>query len=309
MLWLKRNLVLVIAILVGVALTVGGGFYVWNKKNLNDDLTQKLGQARQELNRLTSDVKPSPTLDNVRAARDDVKKSQEYSAQCRKYFVPTPFQPLNSQSYRSMLETNLAELRRAAAAARVELATNYNFSFEPEIRPMTFEPASIRPLSEQLTEVSEVCRALFKGRIHSLAQIRRVAVSQHDTPSSTEILQGTTISSNRFAGLTIWPYEFTFDCFSTQLAAALEEISRIQRMVLIKTLTVESGPTTVALATAPPPPGGALGPSIVTGPGGRRILRPAELAVAPVSPTGLTTVLDESLLRVVMVVHVIKPPK
>jgi hypothetical protein len=307
--WLTRNLFLVVVVLAALVLAAGGLAYMGRAYTKNDDLTTQLGAARQELNRLTSEVRPSPTLENVRQARADVKKAQEYSGQCRQFFTATPYQPMTSQSFRSMLETNIAALQRLAQASRVEIPTNYTFSFEPEIKPMTYEPASIRPLAEQVTEISEICRALFAARVQRLEQIRRVAVSQYDAGNSTEILQGITVTSNRFAGLTVWPYEFTLECFSGDLAAALEQLSMIPRMLLIKTITVEAAPPVPYLpnllgvpADAPP----------VNAPGSRfarpGMPGPVQPAVAPKTP-GLVTVLEEGALRVVMVIHVVKPQK
>jgi hypothetical protein len=310
MLWLKRNWLLVVTIFVAVVLTGVGGFYVYTKKALNDDLTTKLDAAKHELTRLTTEVKPSPTPENVRAAREDVKKSQEYSLQCRKFFVATPYVPLTSQSYRTTLETRLAELRKQAQLSGVELATNYAFSFDAEIKPMTFELASLKPLSDQLTEVSEVCRALFSARIHELVGIRRVAVSQYDlsATSGADILQGVTITSNRFTGMTVWPYEFTCECFSSELAGSLEALSKIPRMLLVKTINVEISPSAAQTVAAPNPAQPAAAPAgplpVRRGPG-----RPGLPVVAPGAPkaAGLTTVLEEKLLRAVIQVQVIKP--
>jgi len=296
MLWLKRNILLVAVLLIAAGLTGWGGYYGYAKSVLNDDLTAKLGQEKAELTRLASEVKPSPTPENVRVARDDVKKSLAYSAQCRQLFVATPYKPLDSQSFRSMLETNIAELRRLAALSGVETTTNYNFSFEPQTKQMSFEPASLRPLSEQLTEISEVCRGLFNARIQRLEMIQRVAVSQYDFGVSSETLQGVNVSSNRYTGLASWPYQFSFECFSAELAAALEELSRIPRMLLIKTINIEASREVAPLPLlfgVPPPSGpGRAG----AGPG-----------VAP--KPALTTVLEEKLLRVVIQIHVIKPAK
>jgi hypothetical protein len=303
--WLTRNLFMVAAIVAAVLLAGGGLMYVTRAYAKSDDLTTQLGAARQELNRLTTEVRPSPTLENVRQAREDVKKAQEYSAQCRKFFTATPYQPMTSQGFRSMLETNIAELQRLALASRVEIPTNYTFSFEPEIKPMTYEPASIRPLAEQVAEISEICRALFSARVQRLEQIRRVGVSQYDV-GNTEILQGLTVASNRFAGLTVWPYEFTLECFSGDLAAALEQLSMLPRMLLIKTITVEAAPPAYV------PLGGIPADAPAVPVPGSRFARPGLPVAAPVAAPrtpGLVTVLEEGALRVVMVIHVVKPQK
>ena len=80
------------------------------------------------------------------------------------------------------------------------------------------------------------------------------------------------------------------------MAAALEELSRIPRMLLIKTINIEASREVAPLPLlfgVPPPSGpGRAG----AGPG-----------VAP--KPALTTVLEEKLLRVVIQIHVIKPAK
>ena len=317
MLWLKRNAGWAAAIAAAVLLAGAGAYYVFTQYSLNEELTTKLGEAKAQLDRLTTTVKPSPTPENVRAATEDVRRSREYSAQAQRLFVATPYQPLNNQTYKSLLENTLAELRRQAAGSSVEIPTNYSFSFEAQIRPMTFEPASLKPLSDQLIEVSEVCRALFKARVHKLESIRRVAVSAHDTQGATDILQGVVVATNRFTGLWAWPYEFTFECFSSELAGALEELSRAPRMTVVKNILVD---TTEGSGPPPPPPGLAPPPQDpgvpLRGPGmrgpGMRGLRPPPGGGPPGAPPlrgGLTTVLEERLLRVVLLVHVIKPAR
>ncbi len=307
--WLTRNIFVVVVVVAALLLGAVGVLHVSRSYAKNDDLTMQLGQAKEELKRLTGEVRPSPTLENVRAARADVKKAQDYSVECKKFFTATPYQPMTSQGFRSMLETNIAELQRLAQKSRVDIPPNYTFSFEPEIKPMTYEPASIRPLADQVTEISEICRALFAARIQRLEQIRRVAVSQYDAGNTTEILQGLTVTSNRFTGLTVWPYEFTVECFSADLASALEQLSMIPRMLMIKTLTVEASPPTSLMASI-----GLGGPEAAPPPTPiPRFARPGQplppVPVAAPKAAGLATVLEEGSLRVVMVINVIKPLK
>ncbi len=315
MLWLKRNAGWAAAIAVAVLLAGAGAYYVFTQYSLNEELTTKLGEAKAQLDRLTTTVKPSPTPENVRAASEDVRRSREYSALAQRLFVATPYQPLNNQTYKSLLENTLADLRRQAVAASVEIPTNYSFSFEAQVRPMTFEPASLKPLSDQLIEVSEVCRALFKARVHKLESIRRVGVSAHDTQGATDILQGVVVTTNRFTGLWAWPYEFTFECFSSELAATLEELSRAPRMTVVKNILVDttegSGPPPPGLMPPPQDPGMPLRGPGMRGPGMRGV-RPPPGGGPPGAPPvrgGLTTVLEERLLRVVLLVHVIKPAR
>lgn len=326
MLWIKRNLFLAVGILVAVVLAGAGGYFVWKNKAANDELNERLGAAKRDLDRLTQEIKPTPTPENVRAAREDTQKSQQFSAECRRLFPATPYTPLNGQTYRSMLETEVAGLRRLAQSTGVDIPTNYYFSFEAQSKPMTFEPSSLKPLSDQLIEIRDFCRILFNARIHSLDTIRRVAVSQYDLQSSAEILAGHSWQSNRFTGLVTWPYQFSFECFSGELAAVLSAISQSPRMVLIKNITVETIGEAARKAPAPgtdpsaPSPGapGAQPPQRF--PGGRRGLPGATPPVvrapsapgapaAPPKPAALTTVLEEQLLRVNLLIHVVKPDR
>jgi hypothetical protein len=323
MLWLKRNLPLAVAILVAVVLSGAGGYFVWKNKSTNDELNERLGAAKRDLDRLTQEIKPSPTPDNVKAAREDSQRSQAFSALCRRLFAPTPYTQLNGQSYRSMLETEVAGLRRLAQSTGVDIPTNYYFSFEAQSKPMTFEPYSLKPLSDQLSEIRSLCQILFNARIHTLDGIRRVAVSQYDLQNSAEIMTGYGVQSNRFTALQIWPYQVSFECFSEQLAAVMSAVSQSPRMILVKNVTVETvgegprqGPGSNPDPNAPPAsvpravPGGR-------GPGRRGMpaMTPApatpagRAAAAAAKPAGLTTALEEQMLRVNLLLHVIKPDR
>lgn len=307
MLWLKRNLDLVAAILVGVILTGLGGWYVWNKKSQSDSLDEELAKAKRELDRLTLEVKPSPNQQNLTACRKDMDEAVRYSEDCRKLFLPTPTDPLTSQTFRSLLENTVAELRRTAAQNSVDLVTNYNFSFEAQIRPVSFQQATLKPMAEQLAEISTICRALFKARVHRLELIRRVAVSEKDSSSAAEILPNVAFQSDKATGMAVWPYEFTFECFSGELAAGLNELRQAPRMLLIKSINVQPSATTSTVAIGNLPDAAAPGT-----PSGRPAFRggPRNLPAAPGSApktTELKPALTENLLTVTLMIHVVKP--
>lgn len=317
MLWLKRNLVLVIALAVGGLLVVLGGLYVWNKKSLNASVDEELEFAKREYTRLTS-LRPTPNAANVQAIRQDVRTAEAYAAESRHLFPPTPYQPLNSQTYRSLLETTVAELRAMARREGTDIPTNFSFSFESQINQMSFEPASLRPLAEQLKEIQTASEALFRAKVHRLLQIRRVAVSQYDAQNASEILTGTTIQESPGTQMTVWPYEFTFECFSAELAQALTELSQIPRMLLVKTIDIAPSPEARLGGVSPAADRSAAMPAPGTPPGtfppgARRPGFSPRRPGAPVAPKAaeesLTTVLEEHLLRVVMQIHVIKPHK
>jgi len=303
MLWFKRNLVLVAVILAGLLLAGGGGYYVWVKYADNQGLDVELGKAKSELENLLKS-RPSPSQANLDAAKTDARKIHNYMTEARHLFLPTPYTPLNSQTYRSLLETTVADLRRLATQSGVDVASNFNFSFEPQIHKVSFDPTSIKPLTEQLMEVATVSRELFKARIHHLDVIRRVACSEWDAQNAAEILP-VGFYTNRATGMVTWPYEFTFDCFSADLAGALSGLSQVPRMLIVKTISVQPSPASPTVAfgqqdsglSAPPPAAPILR---------RRPGVPPGAAGAP-KPTELKTALEEKLLRVVLLIHVVKP--
>ncbi|MBI5387372.1 MAG: hypothetical protein HZA90_22145 [Verrucomicrobia bacterium] len=318
MLWLKRNLDLVIAIVVGVVLAALGGVIVWNKMGENRQLDEDLGAAKRRLEELTTGGRVSATPENVRAANRDLDEARKYAEEAKQLFAPTPTTPLDKQTYLRLLQNEIAKLQRLAAAASVEVGTtgsNYNFSFEGQIRQVNFNPNTLRPLSEQLTEIKTLCEAMFKARIQRLVSIQRIAVSEHDSGNSTEILPGTFETKG---GMTAWPYEFTIECFSSSLGRVLSELTQIPRVVIVKTIEVEpssTGPQPRGVSAAsdpgqPPPPGAPPRPFR----GGR--LAPGMPPPAPVVPAGgvaaarppeLRSVLEEHQLHVTLLIHVVKP--
>lgn len=298
MLWLKRNLVLVAAILAGALLAIFGGIYVFNNFSTNKNLDEELGKTKAELDRLTG-AKPTVNRENVEAARKDVEQARKYSEECRKLFPPTPYQPVNSQTFKSMLETTLADLRRTGQQSGVDMVSNYNFSFEGEIRQLRFQQDTLKPLSEELDEIGAISRALFKAKVHRVEQIRRVAVSEYDSSGGQDILPGAVFEHDKPTGMVICPYEFTIQCFSGDLAAALTELGQVPRMVLIKMITVQpeaAGQPTGAEPGAPPPEFHPPPPG------------PKNRPPSGATPEAeLKTALEEKLLRAVLTIHVVKP--
>ena len=277
--WLKRNLWMTLTGLVAVALIGFGGYYLWTQMELNDSINKDLEQTKTDLGDLGK-LPIQPTVQNLEMVKKELAKAKSYVTEARKNF-PSPQTPaVINQTYKSLLETTIAELRKEALLAGTKLPTNYNFSFEAEIGPVNFEPASFKPLTEQLAEIATISSNLFRARIDHLDMIRRVAVSKYDSSTSSDIL-AQSYSVNKETEMALWPYEFRFSCFSPALAAALQNISHAPSGMILKSVAVEP---------MPPPPAA------------RGVVWSTNS-----SSNKLTTVLDEKLLRVTLVVNVIKP--
>ena len=134
--------------------------------------------------------------------------------------------------------------------------------------------------------------------------IRRVACSEWDAQNAAEILL-VGFQTNRATGMVTWPYEFTFDCFSVDLAGALSGLSQVPRMLIVKTISVQPSPASQTVAFGQQDSGVST-PQPATPILRRRPGVPPGAAGAP-KPTELKTALEEKLLRVVLLIHVVKP--
>lgn len=279
MLWLKRNMWTAVAGLAAVVLIGLGAYYLWAQIQENKTINDELDRTKAELDTLDL-LEIRPTAENLEVTRRELARAKSFVGESRRLFPLTPTESFNNQTYKSFLETTIAQLRKEALAGGVKLHTNYNFSFEAQIGPVNFEPASLKPLSEQMIEIKQIASALFQAKIEQLDQIRRVAVSSYDAAASSDILPGS-YTLNKETGMAVWPYEFRFACFSPALAGAIESISRVPSGVIIKSVAVEP---------MPPAPVGRVGP-------------PLSINVT----NKLSTVLDEKVLQVTLLVNVIKP--
>jgi hypothetical protein len=152
---------------------------------------------------------------------------------------------VNDHDFSVSLSRTIEQLQRDATNASVTLPPNYSFSFEAQKARINFAPNSLDRLAIQLGEVKTICGLLFQAKINSLDNFRRERVSSDDAIGpQTDYLTEKSVT-NELAVLT--PYEITFRCFSSELAAVLEAIGGSPYGIVAKTINVEVAP-------APPPP-------------------------------------------------------
>ena len=130
---------------------------------------------------------------------------------------------LTSQEFSSALSRTLDQMQREATKASVALppkdATGqpYSFSFAAQRERLAYAAGSLEPLSVQLGEVKAICSVLFQARVNSLDELRRERVSEDDLKGpQTDYLPEKSVT-NELAVLA--PYEVSFRCFSSELAA------------------------------------------------------------------------------------------
>ena len=354
--WIKRNLYFLIGSLVALALMGLAGWYLYSKWQLNNEILGGLDEQYAKLRRLY-EQKPHPgsdKVDNIKAAKDQQQELVDYIRKARQYFQVCPPIPqpesgkLTSQDFSSALSRTVDQMQRDAAKASVELppkdskGNTYSFSFAAQKESLAYAAGSLEPLSVQLGEVKAICAVLFAAKVNSLDNLRRERVSEDDNKGpQTDYLSEKSVT-NELAVLS--PYEVTFRCFSSELAAVLSGYGGSPSGLVVKTINVEAAPAVAASEQAPmpvtvimppantapaytPPPraeapnsaAAAFASRYGIGPGSRYNPRPAPQApppqvyvqpapgaAQPASKGGLPLVLDEKQLKVTLMLNVVK---
>lgn len=292
MLWIKRNLSLIIGGLVAIGLTVLAVFYLLSRMALDRDLTQKYKDLADELQRINA-LEPFPNDENIAVAGKDVTRIQEVVKGIKSLIVATNPPVLNNAQFSSLLAVTISDLQSNAESAGVTLPAKYGFTFTPLREKVQFAPAGLPALTTQVSEIRELCDILFKAKIHVLEGLRRVPVSTDDAGSATDYLENKGVVTNQNLQVTITPYEVTFKGFTAELSAVVEGLQRSPVFFVIKGISVE----TIEVPAPPPPP---PEPPQKTKAGGK--------SSAPAAPrTDLTLLLDEKPLRIKMSLEVVKP--
>lgn len=355
--WIKRNLYFFIGSLVAFLLMLAAGWFLYSKWDLNNQKLNELNDTTEKLKRLAQQ-NPHPgnsKIDNIAAAKSQTQQLRDYMKQTRAYFrriPPIPDEPkISDMSFSTALSRTLSQLQRDATNSSVTIPTDYAFSFDAQKQALSFAAGSLQPLAVQLGEIRAIADVLFEAKINSLERIRRERVSTDDANGSQSNYLIDKSTTNELAVLT--PYELTFNCFSTELAAVLAGFASSSNGFLVKNFNVEPAPaqaqTEVTPAPqvvmpryAPPPPrtatdmdaamrarygldgsrgagdrynsGGASGGIPLRYPSQPAYTPPPAYQPPPGAATGhggLSTVLDERLLRITMNLLVVKvnPPK
>jgi hypothetical protein len=323
-LWLKRNLLLAVGGLIAALLLGFGIYYLWTSYQKNKQVETKLEQNKEELRKIVTGPNPYPNSTNIARAREELAKVRIAITNARSFFQPVPYEPVTGLAFKSLLDSNLFELHRKAEETSVVLPNkNYGFTFEFQKKQLNFPPEAFPGLPQQLAEIKTICGLLFDARINKLITLRRARVYT-DEPVSQVDHHEMKPSVDEAMGMASNPYELTFHCFSGELAAVLESFYKSTNGLIVKSLQVDVAPAEVvnpnapgAPVTPPPtavpprvaPPTGAVPPPAAVQPPGA--VRPTAVAAAPKGPEPIKTVLNERLLKIVLVLDVTRalPPK
>jgi hypothetical protein len=307
MAWIKRNLFFTIGSLIAILLLGAASYYGF--KSWRDN-SSKMGQLQEAYNDLQSDLNkvPSPSDDNIAAAKDQEGQLRKWIGDAREHFKPVPPIPnppdgnVTTEQFAGSLRKTIQDLQVEATNANVGLPPDYSFSFAAERNLVTFAPGSLNPLASHLGDVKAICEILFDAKINALDGIQREMISDNDATGPQSDYLADKSQTGDFA--TITPYIITFRCFSADLGHVIAKMAATDYAFVVKGINVM--PASGAQAPmggnpeAMPPPGFQPG----FPPGGFNAQPPMQQQTP--ENGGLQTVLDEQLLQVTMAIEVVK---
>jgi len=248
--WIKRNLFFVIGSFIALALMGLAGWFLYAKYNLNNQILADLKTNFNDLKSLTT-KSPHPgdgKINNIQNAKDQQLQLSNYIAKARVHFEPIQRLPsaedapkITDRDLTTALSKTVDQLQHEAATASVNVTSNYYFSFEALRGKVSFDAKGLLPLATQLGEVKALCEILFAAKVNSLDNIRRERVAAEDSLGG---LQTDYLTEKRTTNdlAVVTPYEITFKCFSSELAAVLAGFASSPHAIMIKTINVEGAP-------------------------------------------------------------------
>lgn len=320
--WLKKNLWLVGGGAAALILLLIAAGYLYRNLKAESLVSAELNQQTEELNQLNN-LNPHPGTDkinNIEEAKRQEKELEAFLMEAQKRFVRLEY-PTNVDSgqFKLLLDTTIYELQREADRASVKIHPQYAFAFSAQKPLLFFEQNTIQPMTRMLIDIKTVCQMLFRAKVLTLDGIRRPSVAAQDTPTpgaqpGMSDFWTRKAVTNDLAIFT--PYEFTFHCFTGELAAVLEQLYSSPYCFIVKNLVVDPSPSQLLEKPADQSQDGtSVMPAMpymnlrylqqmmrygIMPRGYGPIMPPPETPSAAPSRGGLTTVLDEKPFRVIM---------
>jgi len=318
MLWIKRNLFLAVGGLIAVLLLAGGIYYFIGAQQRSKSIEEELEQNKAELNRLQGQT-PYPSQSNIEIAKKEAEKLRTAVNQLHRFFTPVQAEKVTGIEFRRYLDRTLAELQESARNAKTALpSAGYAFSFETQKPKTSYSDGTFPVVPQQVAEVRALTRVLFDAHVDPLINVRRARVSKDDDESSANSdYLALKIETNALTGTISTPYELTFGCLSSELAAVLEGLAASPHGFIVKAIqvepTIESGTNSPAmnqLGAGGQPPGrrpGVGGQPVAQRP--QQGVAPAGAAARPGSTDRPVFLLKERRLKVTLLIYAIKAVK
>src|SRR5437764_5945579 len=128
MLWIKRNLFLVVGGVIALGLMGWGGYFFWTSYDANSSIEGKLEESKAELKRLY-DLVPFPSKENIEKAKGELRRVQTAIGQTQKSFSPVAYERVKGRDFKTLLDTSIDELQKLAERASVALPQPKGYAF------------------------------------------------------------------------------------------------------------------------------------------------------------------------------------
>src|SRR6266542_2749253 len=202
-----------------------------SEKEIDEQLQQKLAKGQDLINAGTAGT------EGIQVGKQDQQRVKALLNDIRKFFTPIPYPSVkDSHEFRLLLDQTIEHLEREAKETAVSLPPKYAFSFKPQSEAVQFNSANLRPLTMQLAEISTICQIVFKAKVHSIENIRRVPIATEDVGQNDYIDKKAQTNALEIH----MPYEFTIRSFSAEFGAVVEGLARSPHCFLIKSLNTET---------------------------------------------------------------------
>lgn len=239
MVWLKRNMMLVVGGLVAVILLGASGFFLYSGYQKNGAVSLDLQQAADEFTRLSQRA-PSATAANIDAAKIEQDRFAKLVEDYREFFAPVgSYTNIDSADFKFLLANTLVDLNNLADDQGVKRPRGFAYTFGVQQTNVVFNTKELLPWTYQLLEIRQICEVIYGARVHSLLRILRASTSTNEAPAV--VLRGAKISTNLAAKAVCTPYEVVFQGFSTELAEVLDRFERSPQCFLVKNINIEKG--------------------------------------------------------------------
>jgi hypothetical protein len=319
MTWVKRNIIFIIVMVLGLGATGYCGYLLYGIMGANSGLGGEYADAVKQVEDLRKGP-PPPTPENISAATADQERVKEFLRTFKKSFAPFPVaKSVDDRGFVEHLTLMERQFALEATNAGVQLPNDYHFSFAGEQKKVSFSAECLDPLMQEMEEVNMILRLLYAAKINYLEELQRIPACQDD--NSGEDILFTSSISNQWGLVT--PYKVSFRGFSTEVASVLMAFANSSNCFVVKYLTVRPSQAPLPVVTDdagnPQPQPQYMQPEYAPpmddeDGGGRRMRRrrpmPQQMMpTQPAQPTGPSppeTILRELPLYVTIVVDVVK---
>lgn len=324
MVWIKRNLFVVIGGVVAVALLAVAVVFAQAAKQKQSDATQSLQSYTNSVNALLN-ARPFPNDEAIEKFEEESKVIQQFSRDAEQLFEYKPLERMGGQQFKIHLLKALVQLQADATNSNVTIPDQYQFTFAHLVPMPNLVPYSIEPLQESLADIQNLCKILYESKVHALEDIQRFPAYPREPGRiglSFDYWPRTNVTSSE-AVFKSTPYAFRFRGFTSELTEVLNRFASADRFYVVRKIDVAQaggvrrpGMAGMGAGMDDGEAGGDGSPAGVTA-GATLTLaqrmqlmqiraQQQQLTLRSGAPPALRTVVDEKPLRITVVLDVVK---